>query len=133
MLGGMFGLPGPLLLFAVITAVATFGAVVGAIYLRAGGAGLRRQIPQLGLLALLLAAGSIAVPWVDLRLGDRAGLVLGAAALGLNFLARSRRRAAAAKAPPPASPPALRMLISVWVVVMVVNLAILVFLSARSA
>jgi hypothetical protein len=129
----MFGIPGPVFLFAVVTAVATYGAVIGAIYLRAGGSGLRRQIPQLGLLALLLAAGSIGVPLVYQWLGDRAGLVLGSAALGLNFVARSRRRRAAAGAPPPASPPALRMLIAVWVVIMVVNLAVLLFLSVRSA
>jgi len=133
MLVGMLGIPGPLILFEAVTVLATLGAVVGAIYIRAGAAAVRRQIPQLGLLAVLLAAGSIAVPIVNARLGDSVGIVVGFVALGLSVLARSRRRAAAADVRRPASPPALRMLIAGWVAVMVLNVLILVIQSARSA
>ena len=92
MLDTMVPVAGPLVLFEIVAVVATFALFAGAVYLQGGLAGVRRHIPRLVLVALILVAGAVVGPTLSARLGGTTGLVVASAALLGSSLIRARRR-----------------------------------------
>ena len=87
----MFGVARPVIAAAFAIALATFSLVLSATYLGGGTAVIRRQLPRLVLLGVILAGGAVWLPIIMSALGDTAVLVvLLPLSVGL-LLARTRR------------------------------------------
>ena len=129
MLVGMFGTPVPVTVFEIVTAIATLGLVIGAVYLGGGAAAVRRQIPQITLMVLLFGVAVVVLPLILAALGDSAAVGIGLIGLTLAMVIRVLR--GRAREPLPAArPPGLRILVAGFVVVMLINLTVLVLWSA---
>jgi hypothetical protein len=119
----VFGVETPVVAAALVIALATFGLVVGAMYLRGGTAAIRRQLPQIAVLGAILVVGAVGVPIATSALtGGAVLLILLPLSVGVLW-ARARRSGEGRpdRLTPSARPRALRALIIAWLAVIVVS------------
>lgn len=123
--------------FGVFIVICTMALVIGAMYLGGGTEAIRRQIPQLVLMGVVLVGLLFAVPFLRSTLGDSASNL---ALLGLNagvvvalFLRARRGRGPLAAEQRRAAfrTPGFRRLVVVWVAAVLVG-TILLILAAKA-